>query len=359
MKKMFAVLLAACLLLLFACGQEDDNKQDEATGNASEDTVAQSAEKSLADGEEQASQTEYESSEYSVTFEESSLYEDNTSEESSAETVPAFCGGRFDGRETIKLVALGDSIARGYGLDKPSTQAYPAILAASIESVVEGATVEYENFGIDGLKTSGLLSMLEAGVPQLDNADVVVVCIGANNLLTPFLTAFSGTLVFDPSDVSSDTGSAEQFLDRFNELIDSEEFEKSMNAGIEDAAEDLPRILKLIKERAPEAIIAVTTVYSPYHGMVLSLPYLDKSVDVGEASDRWVSLLNETIRETVKAENCLLVESYYPFIEGENLLNARFSIIPPKFNVDPHPNIGGHIKLSNLYMSAINEKYGQ
>ncbi len=344
MKKLLAVLLAACMLLLFACSTEEENKQDNKT---SSDLVDDS---SVVSTEESSSLSE-ESSEESA--------ESSEVSESTEDSVQAFCGGRFDGRETIKLVALGDSIARGYGLEKPSTQAYPAILAASIESVVDGATVEYENLGIDGLKTSGLLSILRDGVPQLDNADIVTVCIGANNLLGPFLTAFGGTLVFNPSDFSADTATAEQFLDRFNQLIESEEFEQNMKAGLDAAMADLPQILRLIKQRAPEAIIAVTTVYSPYHGMVLSLPYLDKSVDVGEASDRFVSMLNENIRKVVDAEKCLLVESYYPFIEGEDLINARFSIMPPKFNVDPHPNIAGHIKLSNLYMTAMNEKYGE
>lgn len=94
---------------------------------------------------------------------------------------------------TRRYVALGDSIARGYGLDDPETQAYPALLRDRMQSYSE---VEYANYAVDGQTSAGLLELLSSGgAPMLDGADVVTVCIGANNLLGPTIGLLSEQLV--------------------------------------------------------------------------------------------------------------------------------------------------------------------
>ena len=94
---------------------------------------------------------------------------------------------------TRRYVALGDSIARGYGLDDPETQAYPALLRDRMQSYSE---VEYANYAVDGQTSAGLLELLSnGGAPMLDGADVVTVCIGANNLLGPTIGLLSEQLV--------------------------------------------------------------------------------------------------------------------------------------------------------------------
>ena len=71
---------------------------------------------------------------------------------------------------TRRYVALGDSIERGYGLDDPETQAYPALLRDRMQSYSE---VEYANYAVDGQTSAGLLELLSnGGAPMLDGADV-------------------------------------------------------------------------------------------------------------------------------------------------------------------------------------------
>jgi len=276
------------------------------------------------------------------------------SEESSALALEAFLGGRFDGRERIKLVALGDSIARGFGLDDPQTQAYPAILSESLKAVLDGVDVDYMNLAVDGMKTDGCLELLQRSKMAIKDADVVTVCIGANNVLRPFINSLGSVGGFISGGETDDSALA-SFIDKSNYLLNSESFVNDMQKGIEQTARELPLILQTIKEYAPQAIIAVTTVYSPYHGIVLSVPYLGKSVNMGEVSDKWVSLLNEVIRSAVRKEGCVLVESYSAFAEKSGLINASFSLVPLKLSFDPHPNINGHILLSNLYLKALSE----
>lgn len=273
-------------------------------------------------------------------------------EESSAAAVQAFLDGRFDGREKIKLVAVGDSIARGYGLENPATQAYPAILSESLKAVLDGVEIDYMNLAVDGMKTDGCLELLQRSKMAVKDADLITVCIGANNVLRPFISSL-GTVGGFISGGETDDYALETFIDKTNALLNSESFVKEMQKGIEQTARELPLILQTLKEYAPQAIITVTTVYSPYHGIVLSVPYLGKSVNMGEVSDKWVSLLNEVIKSAVDKESCVLVDSYSSFAESNGLVNASFSLVPLKLSFDPHPNINGHMLLSNLHLKAL------
>lgn len=267
--------------------------------------------------------------------------------------IQTFLDGRFEGRGKVKLVALGDSIARGYGLDNPETQAYPAILSSSIKALLDGVDVDYMNMAVDGMTTDGLLSLLQRSKMAIKDADIVTLCIGANNILQPFLMSLGNAGGLFSSNGEVDDKALESFIDKSNAMLNSEKFVKDMQSGVEQAARELPQILQTVKSYAPNAIIAVTTVFSPYHGMVLSVPYLNKSVKLGEMSDKWVSLLNEQIKDAIEKENCVLVDIYEAFAKESDLINAVFKLMPPKLSFDPHPNINGHILLSNLYLKAL------
>lgn len=353
MKKTMSLLLVLCLIMLSACaGENKSENSKEAVSN--EDTTEISVEESsdVSALSEESSELSEESSELS---EDSSMEPEDSSDES-AEVLDVFCGGRFDGKENIKLVALGDSIARGYGLSTPETDAFPALLSDSIKSVLGETEVEYTNLAVDGLKTDGLLTLLESNSTALEGADIVVLSIGANNILGPFTTALLSSSSGLLDGFEGNTETLEAVVNGLDALLKNEQFEADLTAGIEKTKAEMPLVLQTIKKYAPDAIIAVMTVYSPYHGMVLSVPYVEKKVNLGEVSDKWVSLLNDEIKAAVESEGCVLVETYEAFAEGSNLVNAKIRLMPPKFSFDPHPNATGHKKLAELFMSVLCEQ---
>ncbi|MEJ8764461.1 SGNH/GDSL hydrolase family protein [Oceanobacillus sp. HCA-5259] len=89
--------------------------------------------------------------------------------------------GRIFQRE-VKIVAIGDSLTRGVG-DATNSGGYVGILERSINQEDEIAT--FENFGIPGNRTDQLLIRL--GQPEiieaLEEADIVLVTIGANDIM--------------------------------------------------------------------------------------------------------------------------------------------------------------------------------
>lgn len=346
-KTLFCLFLTFLTVALIACGGK--KKDNEVSNDASNVSKADSSVQSVAPGEETTADTTS-SEDESLEVNESS--EDESSMESALQ---AFCGGRFEGRKDIKLVALGDSIARGYGLENPKDQAFPALLSKVIGTSLENVDVGYKNYAVDGIKTSELLQQLEKGEVSLADADIVTLCIGANNILGPFMD-FMGELGLFGGESETDTptqGSFTGMFDQINALLESEEFVAKMNEGINTVSTDLPAIIDAIRKQAPDAVVAVMTVYSPYHGMNLTIPYLSKSVMLGDVSDKWVGELNKAIIGAVDGKDCVLVDTYDAFAKSTGMVNAKINLMSADLSFDPHPNLQGHIKLSDLFMNAL------
>lgn len=77
----------------------------------------------------------------------------------------------------VKIVALGDSLTAGYGLD--GADAFPDKLAKALKA--KGIAVEIENAGVSGDTASGGLSRLDWSVA--DGTDAVILELGANDML--------------------------------------------------------------------------------------------------------------------------------------------------------------------------------
>ncbi len=77
----------------------------------------------------------------------------------------------------VKIVALGDSLTAGYGLDR--ADAFPEKLEAVLKA--KGVAVEIENAGVSGDTASGGLSRLDWSVG--DGTEAVILELGANDML--------------------------------------------------------------------------------------------------------------------------------------------------------------------------------
>lgn len=87
-----------------------------------------------------------------------------------------------DAEDTMKIVAMGDSITNGYSMDGSLIASYPELVSSYY-----GA--DLVNFAQDGLTSAGLLAQLSDPNVQseLASADVVLVTIGGNDIMVPVL----------------------------------------------------------------------------------------------------------------------------------------------------------------------------
>ena len=81
--------------------------------------------------------------------------------------------------DTVRVAVLGNSLAAGYGLARPSREAFPALVQAACDSL--GWPVRVVNHGVSGATTASGLARLDAVLRE--SVDVLVVELGGNDAL--------------------------------------------------------------------------------------------------------------------------------------------------------------------------------
>lgn len=228
------------------------------------------------------------------------------------------------------VVFLGDSIAQGHGLADLENERYSSLIAAEY-----GCTVY--NYAVSGDDGADLLALLDGGTcTELANATVIVLSIGANNVLKA-----AETLAPYLEQVQNGTAQTLDMTETFDVIV----------AGINRFKTELPQIIQKIRAVNGDAQIIFQTVYNPYrdytefkveqNGLQLSFAAFSASCVIG---------INDVIKENADEQGYTVCDIYEPFKEYEgNLINA----LPDGSNVDPHPNAEGHRQLAILVAGAV------
>ncbi len=138
-----------------------------------------------------------------------------------------------------KLLVLGDSVASGYGLTDDEDEITDDISWAAL--LAQKYVAELCNYAVDDYTTSDLLADVKKPSRQemISSSDVICISIGGNN----FIQLFYGNVDKSITKTGLDT---------------------AMVAMIEAASEDLDGIFTLLKEKNPEALVMVQTLYNPF-----------------------------------------------------------------------------------------------
>lgn len=239
--------------------------------------------------------------------------------------------------ETFCYVALGDSICRGYGLEDPETQRYSSLIAERTGCAVY-------NYGVDGQTGRELVAFLREGKAEaLAKADVVSISIGGNNLLHALSYLLRDLLgKFDPKN-------PEAILQ-----ADAEDLLIAVDEALASFDEELPELLELIGEQAPNAKILFQTVYNPYRSFILLPVRLNGHlVTFSSLTDQCVERLNEKIRDGALQYGYTVCDVYDAFEQNANqLTNASLG----KLNFDPHPNAAGHAVIAEVLLKEMPTK---
>lgn len=223
--------------------------------------------------------------------------------------------------DSVRYVALGDSIAYGYGLSNPKKDSYVGQVKQYLEKKYD--YVFAANFGTNGLRSDELLDILTN--PENENykkyratlryADIVTISIGSNDLM---------------------------HLIRLD--MDMQEYIEQGDAVFCEACqrfdENFPRIIAAIREISPKAKICADNVYNPCHG-------LKEYRDLYAQAEHYINLLNQTF---TKGKGYTLVDIKSEFdASEEKLVNMALN----GGEIDPHPSKAGHILIGKMVIKAI------
>ena len=220
------------------------------------------------------------------------------------------------------LTAFGDSIAYGYGLDDPASQAYPALIAKSAGAVLR-------NHAVNGQTSAELLTMLRTGAFDEDirAAAIITLSIGSNDILRPLL---SGMTSADNMDTAFYTEFIKALTGRNDTMTRLAEIAKGFG-------ENFRAIIAYLREKNPGAVIAANNLYNPYAGQ--SITAGNKTFRMSDVGETWIAPLNAMFPVS---DNYVLVDIHSTMNSG-GLTNARIVLM----RFDPHPTQTGAARIAS------------
>lgn len=242
----------------------------------------------------------------------------------------------------LKIVSLGDSIPDGYRLSDKS-DSFDNMFAETLNSSF------YEHSYI-GMRSDDLLRDLDLKEVKenVKSADVVIINIGANDLLDLFdyvdlsevgIVVEAGTTPKANLDIKTISILKEYLHNIFTNKLKP----MSMKAAT-DFSITFPLIIEKVREYNPNAKIIVNNLYNPFFNISVPLLKIDLS-DIEKICDEVITEFNSVINSHEGYE----IIDIYSILRNNNYLNVN----PLSLSFDPHPNIDGHKKIYELYINEL------
>lgn len=202
----------------------------------------------------------------------------------------------------VKVVAVGDSLTEGIG-DKNKRGGYIPYLKREIDEMKGVREATFYNFGVKGNRTDQLLERLKQKKVQreIEDADLVVITIGGNDIM-------------------------KVFRDNFSDL-DVDVFDKAQK----DYADHLRDIIGTIRAIHPDVGIMLMGVYNPFMKWFSDVKEVDHiiegwnriSEDVIEGYERTEFVPVADIFQGAE-EELLYTDYFHPNNQGYKLIADRF-----------------------------------
>lgn len=237
------------------------------------------------------------------------------------------------------LLVLGDSIATGYGLSS-SDASYGKQLAAAF-----GLTgMAYTNLAVDGYQSADLLAQLPSDTAAIRSADTIVISIGGNDVLAPFISSLKAALGL-PADATNTQLEAAIAADptaattAVTTAMAQPAVQAQFAAAITNFVTNFSQIISGIRAVNSTARIYVQTVYNPFSG----LTGFDA---LSAAADTIIGSLNAVITSGASSGTYAAADIYTPF-------SGKAALYTNMVQFDIHPNALGHDVIFNTLYTAI------
>lgn len=257
-----------------------------------------------------------------------------------------------------KYLALGDSIAYGYGLANRDTESYAQIVRQK-----EGiSSSDFSNLGVTGMTCEQFHSKIQTSeyTNAIKNADLITISIGSNELLGIAKTGVAqvtGVSMTSPtflSDVqSSFTSSPLQAPAKFKALYEfftSDETKKQMNASVQSYKNHWNSSVSYIKSINPSTTIIATEFYNPYYEVGLA------NYSLGNFVEEFLSQMNVILHDSSNNESLYKIAKIHDDFNTTNprITNVNINIRDlSSLNVDPHPNKSGHSIIATRILDVL------
>ena len=238
----------------------------------------------------------------------------------------------------IRYVSLGDSIATGTTTPVTAdTLPYSDQFETYLRDSSPGVNVIRSEFEADGDRTNELYDKLGLGdfsstavtdqnlINAVENADVITLSIGGNNLMQ-----------------ACKTGNWLQPYDFFNPDIDI------ANQGYADFMNQYDDIVAKIYELNSDAVVIVMTQYNPYNTTDQDMHNLVDGYFIGSTASN--DGMNDLINGLADTYHYSIADVYTEFDRYNTNMGAVTLLYPDSLTRNPHPNQYGQNLIEGLHV---------
>lgn len=261
--------------------------------------------------------------------------------------------------ENKKYVALGDSIAYGYGLNNRVKQSY----ASRVKEKYNIKDENFKNLAVSGMTCAEFYKIIKTKqyTEAIKSADLITISIGSNELLGIVTKAISKVTGIPSNDPGFLTKSQEKFLNSgiiekakmlaaIYNFFTSEDTKIEIETAINSYKQNWDKSIIYIKEINPNLVIVATEFYNPYYEFSLG------SYDLGGFVDENIQKLNEILINRSNSEKDYKIAKIYSAFNRTNPRYTNVNISLKDFNLDPHPNNSGHELICTKILDALSTK---
>lgn len=259
--------------------------------------------------------------------------------------------------EYEKYLALGDSIAYGYGLDNKDTESYSAIVKNNYN--IEGSN--FKNLGISGMTCEEFYSKIQEGsyTEAIQEADLITISIGSNELLHIVTDAASQLTGVPKTEANFEQKVKQAFananlvekatmLKGIYDYFTSNDTKQNIEDSIQKYQEFWKKSVEYIKSKNQDVTIVATQFYNPYYGIKITDTY-----DLGSFVDQYIQRMNTILETESDSEGKYKIAKIYSLFNTNNPRITNVNISTSELSVDPHPNKQGHEVISAKIIEAL------
>lgn len=237
------------------------------------------------------------------------------------------------------MLALGDSLTTGYGLDNYVIDGNPYNCNSYINTIAKALGLEggksYINRAVNGDKSSDLAQLLPSLENEVKAAELIIITIGGNDLLSTvpaIASQISGKHITDYAQAMGvfAVTSPEIYLS----LAADPAFQQQMAGIIANLDASLKIIGSFLQEKAPDARIVFLKQYNP-------LKNIPGFTALGEFAGGLLDSINSTLEK-----NC--VTFGYEVVDVPSVIDSNAIGLTNILKYDIHPNEAGHAKIAEL-----------
>lgn len=251
-------------------------------------------------------------------------------------------------QKKLNIVAIGDSITTGYGLQNSSD--------LFVNKIAAQKNANLTNLAVNGYKSNDIYSVITSinNYETINTANTILLTVGGNDILQPVIEKieFNLDLMFE-----KDFADAEliEILTASSQVVSDEAFKSELSESVNAFNENFSNIVSALRSKNNSAQIIFQTVYNPAEKWADTFVEPQQAIVVNELYNffnSYIAQVNNQINNST-LKNTYTYEVFDTYSAFQN--NESSELLTNINNFDIHPNIAGNNVIYNGMITMIKD----